>query len=288
MCKYLFLTCDNVVYSVNAFYHKPHNTIPESIIEGKLTNALFISNPRNESDVPVSLLVSIFKSSSYISFELLSRFHKDLQKYINSNPDQAQYLASVFRNQNLFADLDNWYGDEQNTDEAQFLKDIFKNAKEQESKEKGDYNRQTTELQTEIELLKGRINELSAPSPQIEENKDIEPTKAKNIAAEKILKISWLMLCILMIAGSIGLLLLNVDFPTFAIESILLWCSPLLFSILFTINSFQSDNMNKIMDKLIYSNSTDSSLQILFLLILHSLWAIIPVAISIIIKFINN
>lgn len=173
LCKCLFLTCDNVVYSVNSFYHKPHNTIPEAIIKGKLTNALFISNPQNDSDVPVSLLVSIFKSSSYLSFELLSRFHKDLQNYIKSNPEQAQYLASVFRNQNLFTDLDDWYGDEQNTDEVQFLKEIYKNAKEQECKEKVGYDRQTTELQTEIEALKERIDKLSAPSPHIEEKKDI-------------------------------------------------------------------------------------------------------------------
>ena len=289
LCKCLFLTCDNVVYSVNSYYHKPHNTIPEAIIEGKLTNALFISSPQNDNDVPVSLLVSIFKSSSYLSFELLSRFHKDLQKYIHSNPEQEQYLASVFSNQNLFSDLDDWYGDEQNTDEAQFLKTLFEKAKEQESKNKIDHETKTTKMQAEIEMLKGRIDELSAPSPQIEEKKDIEPKKAQNTAAEKILKFSWLMLCIVMITGSIVLLLLKVDFFTSTkIESVLLWFSPLLFSFLFTINSFKTENMDKIMNKFIYSSSTDSSLQIFFLLILHSFWAIIPLVISIIISFANN
>ena len=64
-CGHVFLTCDNVLYKVNSYFHKQSNSIPESLCENCLTNTLFLCNPKLNNDASIKLLISLFQTSEY-------------------------------------------------------------------------------------------------------------------------------------------------------------------------------------------------------------------------------
>ena len=125
-CRAILLTCDNAVYWANAHSHRGEATIAECVNETTFTNTLFMHNPRLNTDSSIKLLVSIFKSSSYLKYDILSDFHEKIAQHLEKQPKDKAYLAYMFQNQSVF---DSLLEQQERDDNAAFVTQMFEEAK---------------------------------------------------------------------------------------------------------------------------------------------------------------
>lgn len=291
--KYLFLTCDNTICNVNSYYHKPNRTIPEAISEGALTNALFMSDLHCDNNAPIALLLSIFKSSSYLNFDILRQFHHDLNYYIQKNPEDQQYLASILSNQNLFANIELLYDDGAETAEEQELKALFDEArcKDEQNKceheiEKSDMQEQINQLTQKIEVLNVINERNSARQEHSSQAMDVDGAQSPNFLAEKFFKLLLVGICVCLIGISLLFLVLTCANNIWETTTIF-YATPLVFAGIFTYNLLQGDILRKLINIHITKQSTDSTLQILLIAVLKSLSALLLPVVGIILELIN-
>lgn len=105
-CKYIFVTCDKQLANLCNYLDKQH-TIPEIILEDKLTNILWLSNPSRTDDIPLQLTLSIYNSSNYIDYKILTNFHLYLKKFKDKNPADFDLIGDIFSNQLVISRLKN-------------------------------------------------------------------------------------------------------------------------------------------------------------------------------------
>lgn len=283
--KYLFLTCDNTICNVNSYFHKLNRTIPEAISEGALTNALFMSDLRCENNAPIALLLSIFQSSSYLNFDILKQFHHDLNYYIQQNPEEQQYLASILSNQDLFTNIEALYDDGDATVEIQDLKVLFDEARRENEQKQCEQEIEKSDMQNQINQLTQKIEVLSITSERNDirqedslQHAEVVSEQTTNFLAEKYFKFILTGTCICLIL--ISTVFLWITHMEKLWETVtLLYATPLFFCCVLTYNLLQEDVQRRLIELNIYKRSTDSNLQVLVIAILRSLGVLlIPLA----------
>jgi hypothetical protein len=287
--RYLLLSCDNAICKVSNSYHDHNNTIAECFNEESLTNILFISNPTQIGEMPIKILLSLINSSKYLNYDILCQFHIGVRKYIDQNPDDQQYLASVFRNQKLFSELNGCYdlGNDESASDTDFIKLLFDNAKNEAEEEKN----KSDNIAEENKKLKNEIDELK----KLTEKNPFEKNNRKNEKAEQLLNYSINVGFILFIILYIIFFILKSSFNQFSFtleyfSKISIYISPLIFLIVFYIHL--NDDKEKLINRIIYEKKNESLLNILFIALFKTIIItltsfVIPV-ISLIIEIFNN
>jgi flagellar biosynthesis GTPase FlhF len=157
---YLLLTCDNAIYRTNHSRHHD-STIEECMNETILTNTLFLCNPINVGDVPVNLLLSLFKSSDYLDYSIFRRFNAAVKRYLERDPEDTDYATKIYSNQKLFSEINNAYSTDEfdETEEMLFMKELFEKAKAEAKTEEQAKKSTEAKIQKQDELIeKGRAN----------------------------------------------------------------------------------------------------------------------------------
>ena len=166
-CKTIFLTCDNALYNANNYLHKKQGSISEVINEESLTNVLYLNNPTLSNDFSIKQLSALYQSSSYISYEILKKFHKDLLEKASGEPAGSSLLNNIFSNESLFQDIV-----EAQDDTDSLLTELIEKAKKNDKKSQ----EQMQEKDTQISEQDERIESLS---------KLVESVSAENESAKK-------------------------------------------------------------------------------------------------------
>lgn len=313
--KYLLLSCDNTIYRINKNYHKYDGAIPECFSESSLTSLLFMSSTSKIGNVPVKLFTSLFQASKYIDYGLLTHFHSDVIKYLESNPEDQQYLTEVFRNQNLFAEISGTY--EMNPDlassETDLIKALFDQAKESsKAKEKAmeDALAENRKLKCELEALRESPNSSipdsnsngivlpnfshnESKSPEVEgsissSKENTKPTQ--NHTAERILRNSILYFLLLLLLGSVIWAILGIDWSSLTWTAtwwLKAWRYVILPIFLTSLVTYihRDETMDKIIKRVVYEEKQISLKEVVVVAFLHSL---LYTAVSFVIPFILN
>lgn len=289
--KYILLSCDNVIYRVNKNSHKFDGSIPECFNESSLTSLLFMCSPSQIGNMPIKLLISLFQSSKYVDYDVLTQFHSEVANYVDSNPEEQQYLTEVFRNQNLFAMLSGNYELESAsyTCETDLIKTLFETAKENSQandKEKETVIEENKKLKSELEALKQAqlpsvaldvAQELpleDKTSPDYFENFN-SSSIGNNPKAELILRNSIMFFLFIVLSISLMWSLKNANISSFAWT--LAWWShlsffstPTVFLLSFIMHIHSDETMKKIINRIIYEQKGISLVEILLIAALHS------------------
>jgi len=197
-CEHLFLTCDNILHSVNSSMHRHESSsIPECMNEVQLTNSLYMSNPQAGGNASIKLFLSIFNASNYLEYDHLQKFHKDLNGYFESKPDEGQLLGQIFRNQKLFQDIYGQYSasDNDSASDLEFISTLVENAKSETEETKLQIENEVAEsyslskeLLAENADLKQKLEDVIAKNNDLLFASEDFTGNDKNISAEKILK----------------------------------------------------------------------------------------------------
>lgn len=302
--RYILLSCDNTICRVNKHSHKYDNSIPECISESSFTNMLFVSNPSMIGEMPIKLFLSLFQSSKYIDYNVLSYFHDGIVKHLEDYPDDQKYLTEVFSNQHLFAEIKGHYefDDNDTTYETDLIKTLFATAKttaQQNEEVTKALSEENKRLQREIEALKNSKTSIDSPidsSSDLANNDGIPIDKKgikdttienKNPKAENLLRTFSLTLFIIGIAFSIFLGLKSADIQAYACT--LAWwshCSlclaPTIFLVALAIEIHSEEVIGKIIRRTIYEDRSVPIMEMIFIPVFKSLlWmltsGIIPV-----------
>lgn len=308
--RYILLSCDNTICRVNKHSHKFDSSIPECISESSLTNMLFVSNPSMIGEMPIKLFLSLFQSSKYIDYNVLSRFHDGIVKHLEDYPEDQKYLTEVFSNQHLFAEIKGHYefDDNDTTYETDLIKTVFATAKtaaqqnEEVIKELSEKNKQ---LQQEIETLKnpktsiepqrGGPFDLTNNDGTPIDKEDIKDTTIakKNTKAENLLRTFSLTLFFIGIAFLTFLGLKLADIHTYACT--LAWwsrcslcLSPTIFMVALAVEFHSEEVIGKIIRRIIYEDKSVPIMEMVFIPVFKSfLWMLTSGIIPIISVLIN-
>ena len=184
-------------------------------------------------EMPIKLFLSLFQSSKYIDYNVLSYFHDGIVKHLEDYPDDQKYLTEVFSNQHLFAEIKGHYEFDYNdtTYETDLIKTLFATAKttaQQNEEVTKALSEENKRLQREIEALKNSKTSIDSPidsSSDLANNDGIPIDKKgikdttienKNPKAENLLRTFSLTLFIIGIAFSIFLGLKSADIQAYA------------------------------------------------------------------------
>ena len=295
--RYILLSCDNAICRTNKMKHKLNNSIPESFSESSLTTTLFVSNPSQIGDVPIKLLVTIFQSSKFVDYSILSQFHEEIIDYIESNPDDQRYLTEVFRTQQLFAEIKGAYDfdDTGKTSESNIIKLLFDNAKKVDQ-EKNDQEKKLSEenlkLRQELNALKypqcTEISEKSRTPTKDHEASSIRTDKGyimgSNPKAENILRSSSLIGFIIIFLISVAIGIRWCD-PTAYNLSLAWWtqCSKsfalAIFALSLTLNFHSQEVIQQVIARVVYDDKHIPVAEIIYMPIIRSVLCTLTAAV---------
>lgn len=180
-CRTLFLTCDNTLYHANNYQHKRNGTIPECLNEITFTNTLYMHNPGLNPDTSIKSLVAIFKSSSYLNYDFIDRFHESLATHMKDEPDDKQYLSYMFHNQSMFTEL----VEQQEEDNiASLINTLLEDAKATREAELTAGKKAMSENEKLMESITQLSEQLTITRGDIEISSQGEITALKNRLAE--------------------------------------------------------------------------------------------------------
>jgi predicted nucleic acid-binding protein len=304
-CEHVLLTCDNILYKVNSHYHKQNNSISESLCENCLTDTLFLCNPKLNSDASIKLLISMFQTSEYLDYDILSKFHNDLQKYIRDNPKEQKYLGYIFNNQNLFNELKDSYDSDDDIDSNDYIVDLFIKAKQ-------DDDLHYSAIKSRIHLLESENNEykekISALSVGIEElsttqsdfsigtinDPPVAMISTKHEPVYVTFKILIGLLLFTLFLVSLLIIIPRIDFETgfdtnlsLTLRNLSYFLIPI-FIIVFSVNLFVKNKIDTIIDRM-FGISGDAVLKVIGKAIIQSLvWILVFIILGVAVGVVGN
>jgi len=296
--RFVFLTCDNIVYSVNQWFHRNKGTVPECLNEITFTNTLYMHNPNLGNNVSIKLLISIYQSSAYMNYDILRSFHQDIKEHIEKKPEDSQYIGYVFSNQSLFQYIsDAQYVDEAASQEDTFIEEVFAQAKKTAEDEKiklKTAENEVNDLKKQMDTLKNEFEKLMKANADNQKSdavfdcvhetsllEVVEPhfqtehpsTQQNNVQFESIFKNLIRIICGVLFVFAVAISLPNMRLFPFTNDTdywlnVIFWgVYPLAVILLFSI-LHKEGNMQKLVKRFVHGDKTESVGMILFLILL--------------------
>lgn len=183
-CGVIFLTCDNVLYTFNSSYHSFSRSIPEAVTEEVFTNVLWVNKPDIIRDIPLTRTLSIFQTSKYVQFGVLSKFNNCIKDFVKKKPDESKYLGDIYKNQELISRL-NKVGDTGDNSEEylQIIEDCIK-------KNKGYFEELEISHKNEMESAVDKLNQLEEYKESSQKEVQSIKDELENLKIESSEKIS--------------------------------------------------------------------------------------------------
>ena len=242
-----------------------------------------------------------------MDYDILNKFHDDIQKYIKENPKEQKYLSYIFNNQNLFNDLsDSYYSDEDN-DTNDYIVELFNKAKQEDELRYSEINDKINFLETENTEYKEKVNALSHSLAEsaaakaaedylviVSDEKKTEVTSSKSKTVYITFKILIGALLFSFFGGSLLIIIPNIDFDigfntdlTLTLRNLSYFLIPI-YILVFSIYLYRNENIDILIDR-IHGISEKSVLKIIGKVIMQSLsWIFVVIILSITIGIVGD